>query len=249
MKPASYIGVTGFVSREEVDSALKVLDQQSEKSARKLMVGVLASSKTLYGEKSGKPKRSPLIEDIAKIFSPDPRALNLVHYANDGTTNILHDLLKLKRLGGEFFHGFQINVPWPPAFYLMGANHGLRCVLQISRQALEQAGNKPKTVSLMLEEYREKVTDVLIDLSGGEGIPIDTEKVRPYIEEICKRHPQLGIGVAGGLTAQNLDQIQGLIKKFPDLNIDTESRIRDSRDLIDTKLMHAYLGRAYELLK
>jgi len=77
-----YIGITGFTKREEVEFALKVFPRNSN---RKLMVGVLATYKSLRGipMKPKWAKQTPNPEKIKDIFSNDERVINLVHFSTE----------------------------------------------------------------------------------------------------------------------------------------------------------------------
>src|SRR3989344_2763546 len=80
MKRAPYIGVTGFMTPQEVRAGLRGFGASS---GRKLMVGVLASSETLAGRTGKWRRRYPKIERIHEIFQAHPSALNLIHYSTD----------------------------------------------------------------------------------------------------------------------------------------------------------------------
>jgi len=73
-----YVGVTGFMNRQQVTQALSCVPANSN---RKLMVGVLISYKTLRGEKNILNEgRYPQRELINAIFIEHPLAFNVIHY-------------------------------------------------------------------------------------------------------------------------------------------------------------------------
>lgn len=94
MKNYPYIGITGFMSSDEVRLILDTFIKSRPwvrnsfgqtvfrgKNDRILMVGVLASMKTLYGKTNKWPNRYPKIEDIKNIFLCNSKhLLNLIHY-------------------------------------------------------------------------------------------------------------------------------------------------------------------------
>lgn len=248
MRPKPYIGVTGFMTNVAVDFALKAFDRLAYGGSRDhlLMVGVLASSKTLRGETNKYPNRYPAVSKIAEIFPPHRRTLNLVHYATDDQHTLREQIEELLKLGGRDLDGFQLNVTWPEPTAI-GVGNGKRVVLQLNARALEQAGNDAVTVSSMLADYRTFITDVLIDASGGRGIPIDVEKAEEYVAVISENNRNLGIGIAGGLSLKSLDQInqiKELIERFPFLSIDAEGKLRTSEDHLDIKTMEDYIVEA-----
>lgn len=92
-------------------------------------------------------------------------------------------------------------------------------------------------------EYRGLITDVLIDVSAGKGVPIDPAKVRGIVEAMRTWNANLGIGIAGGLCAETLPAVADLVREY-DLSIDAEGRLRNDRDELDLEKVRAYLGAA-----
>ena len=222
-----YVGITGFMSRGEVDHVLQAWPVDSNFS---LMVGVLASSKTLAGLTNKWPNRYPRIGEIAGIFPDDARSLNLIHYATDTPDRLSEELLRLQRLSGPRLHGFQLNVPWPEtgelAKYLQ-ASPGSYIVLQLGSRALDQVAHDPTQLRNQLVRYVGLISSVLVDTSGGLGRSLDAEVLRNILTAI--RPLPLGLGVAGGLSANSIGLLGNLPKEFPGLSIDAEGRLRDPR--------------------
>lgn len=239
-----YIGVTGFMKKSEVVAALEALDGLPCTSKRKLMVGVLVSSKTLTGRPNKCPNRYPAISDIAKLFPPDRRTANLIHYATDDRHTLAEQLKELVRLGGKYLDGFQFNVRWPDPSTIASLPSTMRIVLELGGGALKEADNDPATVAKRLDVYKGVITDVLVDASGGRGIPIDVETAEAYIRAIGSRHPQIGIGVAGGLSSKTCGQLQQLADTFPAISLDAEGRLRTEEDHLDVEEMKAYISVA-----
>jgi len=245
---APYIGVTGFMKKAEVSAALETLDRLPNASAHKLMVGVLASGKTLAGRLNKWPNRYPNINDIATLFPSDRRTVNLIHYATDDRRTLEEQLFTLIRLGGKYLDGFQLNVRWPDPETIKDITCNCnRLVLQLGRGALEEAGNDPEFAAKCLDAYEGVITDVLVDASGGRGIPIDPGAAQAYVRAIGARHPRLGIGVAGGLSSQAVGQLQPLVGPFPNLSMDAEGRLRTPEDHLDIEAMKDYITVANAL--
>ena len=100
-----YIGITGFTTRAEV---VRIISEIPRMSDRLLMVGVLASLKTLNGRTNKYPDRYPRVSKISEIFSDNDQAvLNLIHYNTDEAESLDQQLLKAIDLGGKNLHGFQ----------------------------------------------------------------------------------------------------------------------------------------------
>ena len=233
MRVSPYIGVSGFMSANEVRAVLAVFPD----CGRQLMVGVLASSKTVFGAGNSKPRRYPKPDDIASIFIDDPRCLNLVHYGADDDHDLMSILDGVMNIGGTTCHGVQVNVAWPnpKALRLFRYhNQAARIVLQIGPKCLQSWENAYEA-SERLASYKDVITDVLIDTSGGRGIGLDTAvlNVRWFIEACYKHLPRIGVGIAGALCAANLQHgtvAYELLSYYGMLSTDAEGKIRDDAD-------------------
>jgi hypothetical protein len=250
MKP--YIGITGFTKPEEVAFALNIFPKDGN---RKLMVGVLATYKSLRGipMKPRWAKQTPNPEAIEKIFPDDERVINLVHFSSEVGQNpsILNDLLKIHELAGPNFHGFQLNLVWPEIQvlkeYKRKVGFGYQIILQIGQKAIEVVGATPEGVVEKLSYYVDVIDGILFDLSGGLGKQLDTELAREFLFVIKARGWNLGLGVAGGLGPQSLHLVKPLLSDFPDLSIDAQSQLRNAENDLDTELVKAYLQQALQM--
>ena len=238
-----YIGVTGFMSRSEV---LETLNQLPE-TDRAIMIGVLASQKTLEGQKPGQPKRYPKIEQIADIFVGDSKALNLVHYNTRDQSTICDQLIQLSDLSGKHCNGIQLNIAWPDpsqirAFRTFHPN--LTLVLQVGKQAFEMVENSTSDLAQKVLEYQGYIDRILIDFSGGQGKIVDTKMITQCLTAITALNLNIGLGIAGGLCSDALKRIEILTAFFPSLSIDAEGRLRTTNDNLDLKKVHRYLDQA-----
>lgn len=232
-----YTGITGFTNRSEVLAALAAFPQTDK---RKLMVGVLASNKTLHGASPQYYARYPHVNAINQIFVNDQRAINLVHYTTNDP-NTLHEQLKqIVDTAGSLLHGFQLNIhlPDPQAFAWLTENYK-RIVLQLNSRLL--ATMEQKGIQI-LNPYCGIVTDVLIDNSGGRGLLIPMERAAKFVDKISEAFPQFGIGIAGGFCAETVDML--LLRKNRRLSVDAEGRLRDENDNLDLDKVRAYLKSA-----
>ena len=249
-----YIGITGFSTDGEVAAVLQQLPASSD---RLLMCGVLLSNALLSGQPSGAPNRCPLPDTIAGIFSDDPRCLNLVHYRPRAGSNLADALTRASDVGGPNCHGVQINStrgePWPDldalAEYRRRRNPR-RIVLQVGREAMASAGHDPAEIARRCAGYVGLVTDVLVDASEGLGRPLDAARSVSYLDAIAWDAPELGLVVAGGLSAANAEQLLGpLVPHWTHVSIDAEGRLRDSDDQLDVVAAVDYLRVAVLLLQ
>lgn len=244
-----YIGITGFLKPEEVFSALGVFP---EGISRKLMVGVLASYKSLRGipMKPRWAKRMPNPASISRLFLNDERVVNLVHLST-GEETILEDMFKIHSLAGQNFHGFQLNIAWPHinqlVSYRAAVSRSYRIVLQIGRKAMETVGGTIQDTVNKLSHYVEVIDDILFDPSGGQGKPFDTRQAYEFLSAITDKGWNIGLGVAGGLGPDSLNLVEPLIAKFPNLSIDAEGKLRNDQNNLDLKAVRDYLTKALQL--
>ena len=249
-----YIGITGFTVPEEVAAVIRSLPSSPE---RLLMCGVLLSNALLDGGTSDAPGRCPSPGSIAGIFSNDPRCLNLVHYRPRAEANLADVLARAMAIGGENCHGVQINAtkgaPWPDPIALQEFRDRCqpgRIVLQVGGEAMRAAESRPDEIARRCASYESIVTDVLVDASEGMGVPLDAQRTIRYLAAIAEAAPRIGLVVAGGLCADNLDALLSpLLPEWAEVSIDAEGRLRNSDDMLDVAAAVAYLKAGLELLQ
>lgn len=246
----AYIGVTGFMSRAEVDAVLTAIPAGAE---RLLMVGVLVSSKTMQGIPNKWPKRYPSADQIASIFPDHPLALNLAHFNTNDSNELFDQMMAVTELGGENFHGFQLNIAWPDPYTIWRykQKHPNKIiVIQCGQSALEIMDCDPIVVATVADNYQDTCEYLLIDPSGGLGKPLNTLKGLDYLHELNSRLSRMKFGIAGGLSPATLEDLIGpIVKKFPNTSIDAEGRLRDSNDNLDVAIAKDFVLKAYALFK
>lgn len=241
-KPPAYIGMTGLSSRQEAD---EVLAGHEEKNLL-LMIGVLASYKSLNGLELDQPKRYPPKEILADIFPEAAKVLNILHI-NAPPEAFLDTMLQGKELA-QRCQGIQLNITWPvPAIlekYLKIYPDDI-LILQCGRRALEQTGDV-KGLAARVKQYEGLARYVLIDTSGGRGIPFDVEHAKRCFEAL--QPLSLGLGIAGGLDSSKLHKLHRL-KSFMPFSIDAESGLRTDDDLFSARKALHYLKCAATVYK
>lgn len=242
-----YIGIAGFMNRYEVDSVAKFILPHDIP----LMVGVLVSRRSLRNEPTRHPRRYPCPADIASICGGRAGVTNLVHYYTGRPNELLGDLLKLDEIAGEHCHGFQLNVAWPPPKILEKYRRkypGKILVLQCGAKALGEAGDHPPDVAKKVKEYDGLIDHVLIDQSGGQGKPFHHYFAAWCFSEI-RGQMKVGLGVAGGLNAENLDSsLRPLIARFGStFSVDVESGVRDRYGDLDIAEAAQYYKKACQM--
>lgn len=238
MKKGPYLGITGFTSAAQVREALAPMPPTSR---RLLMVGVLASRRTCAGLPERSPRRLPAVEAIPEIFPDHPLALNLVHYYTDEPATLGRQLAGLAVRAGPNLHGFQINGVWPSRQDLEEIR-GLRIVIQMDAGML---AGPPEDAARRVRGIAGLIDDLLLDASGGQGIPLDPAALLPFLRVLADTG--LGLGVAGGLSASNLQLLEPLLAEFPDLSFDAETCLRDEEDRLDLGRVRGYVEAGLRL--
>jgi len=208
-RPHPYVGVSGITTPEQARALLDMWPATAPPQS--LMLGVLTSQKVMGGGERN--ARSPAPKNFARIFQEDPRVLGLVHYFTKDPLTLGNQLLNATALAGMMCHGAQINVPWPPpeqikVFRDFGDYE--RVVLQVGPKMLSYY-HHTLVAEVIDREYHGLITDVLIDVSAGERVPIDPTRAREMVESMRARNPNIGIGFAGGLCAETLPAFSELL--------------------------------------
>ena len=137
---------------------------------------------------------------------------------------------------------------WPDPGQIAEGIHRSRkqieIILQIGKNALEEANNDPEAVVEKLVDYEDVIHRVLLDKSMGKGLGMDAAALMPFARAIRENFPSLGLGAAGGLGPETMHLVAPLVRMFPDISIDAQGRLRPSGsalDPIDWSMASAYL--------
>lgn len=230
--PDPYIGVTGFMTKTEIEECLACVPIDSR---RKFMVGVLASSTTITGQRNTLWNKFPRREDFRKIFISDPRAFNCLHFATREPEKLYDHLMRCVDFAGENLNGIQLNIAWPDAESIRRVRDQyprLKIVQQISPHLPEYQNVEMEDIAVFLNQrYAGLIDYVLVDFSRGLGKELDTTEISYWLDVISALNPNLRLVVGGGLEAGNLDSlIRPLLVDYPSLSWDSEGKQRDNSD-------------------
>ncbi|MEX0919239.1 MAG: hypothetical protein WDZ64_00635 [Parcubacteria group bacterium] len=222
-----YVGVTGFTSQREVETALALVPYES---THRFMVGVLMNSRTLEGRPSTRsPCRYPKRGEIKEIFtSTDDRVLRLVHYNTENPDLLLSELVEITELLGTCFDGFQLNMAWPSVEQVRSyreLNPDKTLVLQIGSRALKAVISVEHLVA-RVGAYVPMIDAILFDESGGTGKILNPVRSVEHLLALEFQYSRLGLGVAGGLSPDNPWLLDQLFRIFRKLSVDAEDRLR-----------------------
>lgn len=251
-----YIGITDFLDSSQVQRMLNVFNTNLEAGQkRRLHVGVMMSYKTLNNLGTCFAKAFPPKEKIASIFSSDG-VMNCLHYADYEGILVYENLIRAIGFGGIGMNALQLDMVWPDPTVVEEAvrisQKRLEVILQIGLNSIVKAGNSIEGIVKYLEEYEGIIQHVLLDKSMGQGLVMDSVGFIPFIEAIKESFPNLGIAVAGGLGPDTIELLKPLVRRFPDISIDAQGRLRSSGNILDPvewDRAELYLVKALNLLK
>ncbi len=249
MKSETYVGITGFGSRLEVDVVRAALP-----SDRLLMVGVgMCGYPTAWGPEKW-PLRYPKPEKIPPIFPESGNVLGLLHFTPHPDCDLRELLYLAQCVGGRNCHGMQLNKAWPERNALAHYKDawGLKrktIALPIDGKALNAVGWNPRALAWRLKEYEGLIEYVVLDLSGGNGKELNETLAEQCFSAIEVLMPELGFVVAGGLHADNVEcKLRPLLRKR-EVGSDAESQLRTPNDRLSTIKAIRYGRRVDGLLR
>ena len=254
-----YVGVTGAASKSEVENITNSFEQNSFSMQDPIipMIGVLISYKTIdIGFNPGN-RRYPSSYEVSKILeSSRNKAFNTIHFNTKRPEMLSRDIGFIMNVDNiydrKLCHGIQYNVAWPPLEEIdkiKSEYPSLKMILQLSGKAIRDIGTEE-----IVKKTKEYNTDyVLIDLSGGRGMPLNMK----YSSFLFNRLKDSGIGAtigfAGGLSGKNAENV---IKKLRNavgnepFSIDAEGNLRDKLsdkhgdDVMNPEKMNSYIEAA-----
>lgn len=252
-----YIGITDFHWRKEVEQMRAVFGRHPRGRAFKLHVGVMMSYKTLKGIQTKWASAFPAKETIADIFA-FPDTMNCLHFADRETrpvADVRSSLIEALAWGGQGLNALQLDMTWPDpdavAEAVASLGRPIEVILQVGDAAFGEISNHPSILMRRLADYRGRITHVLLDKSGGQGVGMDAVGLLPFAHAIARNYPHLGIVVAGGLGPNSMGLVRPLTRDIPNISIDAQGRLRRSGsalDPIDWDLAEQYLIAALDQL-
>lgn len=249
MRSISYVGITGFERGKQAEVV-----RSSISTDRLLMIGACMRGDPTEWNPDRWPNRNPRPEILQSIFRPHRNVLNILHFTPLPGCDLYEHLCKAQEVAGPHCDGFQLNTPWPDiqalARYKSSSQFRSK-VITITAQpdALETVGWDPKRVAQNLKEYEAVADYVLVDPSAGHGKELDVLFTRQCLEAIAALMPNVGLVVASGFDAYNVEsKIASLLADFP-LSTDAEGKLRTADDHLDLKKAVAYAKATEKLLQ
>lgn len=131
----------------------------------------------------------------------------------------------------------------------------MHIVFQASHTVMD--GKTPCQIAVGIRAYGDSIGYVLIDPSGGRGMPFDLESSIATYSELKEQCPQVTVGFAGGFTGENVAQrLKEMIQHLGDDHfcIDAEGGLRDKitpaygDDLLNMEKVREYLQSASSVI-
>lgn len=232
LKP--YIGVTGITREDQITQLTEVFGRHKRPgSPRLLHVGVMMSHSTLTGRPSRFTNIFPNKDYIrSEIFGNHPKYRHrdtylCLHYADYRDETTVGDLVQAINYCGPNLDAVQLDMTWPWPILITQTRRNfpgrnLEFILQIGTEAAEKCLCRPELIARKISHYNTIVDRVLIDMSMGNGLPMDSSFLIDLIEAIEEEAPDLGIVVAGGL-GPSKTHLLGRLAERPGISIDAEA--------------------------
>lgn len=232
---SQHIGVTGVKTKDEVlrlSKSFKIAFSEYKKL--KLMISVLVRDETLDGKKeTNHLNRYPKVTEISNIFSDDSVCLNFIRYKTRTTEESLfvNELVEATKYGGRNLNGIQLDIAWPSSRNLFAYRDlypKKKIILQIGKEALESVTWLPSKLAEKLKQYKGLIDAVLLDWGEGEGIEMQSDMAKDYIDEILCHCSWLNVGVSGGL-GNNMELINDILMLYKEISINAGVSLMDDK--------------------
>lgn len=245
-----YIGITGFTTPDQV---IRVAYNIPMAFTYPVMAGILVSHKTLVGQPAKWPHRYPYREGLKKLFNRRDGVITLAHYNTQEPGTLVDQLIRVIAWAGPNIDGFQLNITWPDPqqltdYRFMNPEHTI--VLQINNGCFASVDYSPEKLAEKIKRNYEGLYEyALLDASGGTGAAMDVNTIRTYLMAFKQANILDGVGIAGGLSGDTIDQIQSLWDEFGPFSIDAEGQLRskDEADTLVESKVDAYMQRSLKL--
>jgi hypothetical protein len=263
MKAKPYVGITGPTSLVETICLCDAFKEAgfSISTSQIPMIGLLASYKTLNGIGVNN-RRYPRFEHLLPLLSRANRdVFPMIHYNTRDNDTLSQQISRL--FDGVYDEGLcralQLNLAWPDISEvekIMNIFPQMQIVFQASSAIMEEVSDTTQ-LAKRIAEYRDFISYILIDPSGGRGKVFNVESSVNVYQELVERCPDLTIGFAGGFTGENAaSRIEKIRKEVgKDFCIDAEGGLRDKLseeygdDTLNMKKVESYLNGASTILR
>ena len=255
--PRPYIGVTGLISKSEIQSTLELFASCgiTLQTSRIPMIGILVTEETLRVGTHRKKARYPPLKEIPELLkTAKGKCFATIHYhsKNPGFAEEIGDLLCYKEIyENGLCRGLQLNLADPSSREIQKIRKSfpqLAIILQLNPSLLS---TNVKWVSFITEHDYRMLEYFLVDHSRGTGRPIDLTFATAVYKILKSRGVHHGIGFAGGFSHINIsNHIRYLRRELDTTNfsIDVESGIR-TQNKYDLGKAEQYIANAAQAFR
>ncbi len=270
MEPRPYVGVTGPVSKEDVEAVIREFDVAgySMSSPHVPMLGFVVTSRKpveqrIYKGLKGLQALFGITDDAkdenAKLPAIVGKVLPVIHFDTDDSTYTLCAQVKdaFRRLyEGDLCRTVQLNMQWPDWGQVRRIKEDmpeLQIVLRICKGAMPKKPADVSDIVRKVAEYGDSITYVSINPTGPELI-FDINKVLMLYRELREKRPKLVLGFAGGFTGETVEErVRALIETSgtSDFCLNAERGLKDKPNgdgVLDLQKVKAYLQAAHRVL-
>ena len=259
----SYVEITGPVNIQETRDICREFSEvgYSMESLHIPMLGFLVSHKTLNGQAT-QNRRYPSVNTLPELLqATDGNVLTMIHYNSKEIDSLSNQVAQIFK--GVYKNGLcraiQLNIVWLDTSQVTKIKEqypDMQIVFQASHKAMD--GKTPNQIAQGIKTYRDSINYVLIDPSGGRGMPFDLESSVTIYSELREQCPDLTIGFAGGFTGENVaPRLKEILQQIGESNfcIDAEGGLRDKitsaygNDLLNIEKVRRYFQSASSVLK
>jgi len=263
MNSKPYIGITGPVSVKETKQICKEFSKAKYNmfNPHVPMLGFLVSHKTLNRVEL-KNRRYPPIDLIPELLeATNNEVLTMIHYNSREIDTLSNQVSKIFEgiYESNLCKAIQLNIVWPDLNQISKIKEKypeMEIVFQASHKAMEE--KNPFQIVKGIKNYGDSINYVLIDPSGGRGMPFVIASSVAIYSELREQCPNLTVGFAGGFKGDNVGgRLIDLIRKTKETNfcIDAEGGLRDritsayGDDILNIEKVNDYLKTASKIIK
>lgn len=268
-RPQPYIGISGVTNVEQQARLFNYFQEQGLDQYRNLALGVKATHKTQILDTENKYGREwyPVgEEEFARALEPRSGSMNVAQMFLD--PNYVDNPVyrkefigRIRRRGAKWLEAMQFDMlPWDtdttllPFIEEVKRESGLKMLLQAHSEIMQSLG--PENIVRILGRYAGALDYILFDASHGKGVRLNTDALRPFLEEAygSEELQAVGIGVAGGLNSAVVSEdLPGLIQKYPTISWDAEGRLHPTNAAglrpIGMDMAQSYIIASAEVLR
>ncbi len=239
-----YLGITGITAFDEVEKILQIWEN-NKCYEFDLFLGFLVKRNQFSEIDHIDKVENPRYVDITILRDLMGKATmdgikKIVHFSTPQLATLYEDLdCLMENVAGENIDGIQLNIKNPPAFAI---NQFLRywnifLILQLNQTNFDNI----EKLQAQLYKY------ILIDFSGGHGIPLNIQDIGKKIDHVMNISFQSRVGIAGGIGPHNIGD---LMSEFRGTSFDSETNLRtpDNKHL-DLAKVEQYIKTAVEIEK